>query len=495
MAGAKAFREAFMRADAQDAGTFGDWDARQVRYALLWAMFENTAYRNVHTWSTKLKADYGLYKHIRNIYNPANRLGVFWQTHLMGGTLDLNAGNGKESPSALPIVTDSDPLRAAIGQVWRWSNWATRKDILSLWGSTLGDVGLRVVDDPDRQKVSLDIVHPGSLADVMLDSAGNVKGYTIEEMRDDPLGKKDSVRYTEIAKRDGDDVVYTTQRDGADYAWSGDAAQWSEPYGFVPLVLIKHFDVGLPWGWAEIYPTFSKAREIDDQASKLDDYVRKVVDAPMLFAGVERPKTTPRTANTEASSERPEPGREEIPALYGPPGADAKPLVAPLDIESVGANIDRLLAEIERDLPELQHDIWSAGGDASGRALRISRQRVESKVSLRRPNYDDGQRRGLQMAISIGGMRGYDGFTGFNLDSFKAGNLEFSIGDRPVFQSDPMDTIDQAQALWTAARTASQAGMPLELFLRKQGWSEADVKEVIESDFYLNWVATQLQMA
>lgn len=495
MAGITAFREAFMSVDAQNAATFEDWDARRMRYAILWSMLENTAYRSVHTWSTKLKADYGLYKHIRNIYNPTNRLAVFWQTHLLGGTLDLNAGDGRETPSAIPIVTDSQAQRTAISQVWRWSNWAMRKDIYTLWGAALGDVGLRVIDDPERQKAYLEIVNPGSIREVTLDAAGNVRGYVIEEIRDDPLGKKTAVTYTEIAERDGDDVVYTTRRDGADFAWQGDAATWREPYGFVPLVLVKHLDVGLDWGWAEIYPVYGKAREIDDQASKLNDYVRKLVDAPMLFAGVDRPKTTPRTTNTAASDEQPEPGREEIPALYGPVGADAKPLVAPMDIEAVGANIDRLLAEIERDLPELQHDIWSAGADPSGRALRTARQRVDQKVRLRRPNYDDGLRRALQMAISIAGFRNYKGFAGFDLDSFKAGNLEFSIGDRPVFQADPLDAIEESQALWGAARTATQTGVPLEVFLKRQGWSTADIAEITGSEFYANWMAGQLQLA
>jgi hypothetical protein len=484
MAGMRAFYEAFMSANQQDPTTFESFEARQMRYDVLWSLFENTAYRDVHSWSKKLKSDYGLYKYIRNIYNPANRLGIFWQTHLLGGSLDLDAGDGRSAPSVLPILTEAAPLRPAIGQVWRWSNWATRKDILSLWGSTLGDVGLRVIDDPVRQTVSLDVVHPGTISEVTLDNAGNVKGYVIEKVVADPLGKKSSVIYSEIAERDGDDVVYTTLRDGTEYAWMGEAASWREPYGFIPLVLIKHFDVGLDWGWAEIYPVFSKVRELDDQASKLSDQVRKMVDAPWLFAGVDGPKKQVKTAGATPTTDRPEPGREEVPAIYGPTGATATPLVANLDIAAVGENIDRMLAEVERDLPELQHDIWSAGSDASGRALRISRQRVESKVRVRRQNYYDGIRRALQMALSIGGMRNYDGFGGFGIDSFKAGQLEFTIGQPPVFESDPLDTSEIDMAFWTAAKAAEEAGIPIELYLEQKGWNQQDIARVTASEMY-----------
>ncbi len=482
MAGVTAFREAFMNADQQDATTFESFDARQMRYAILWSMFENTAYRNVHNWATKLKTDYGLYKYVRNVYNPTNRLGVFWQTHLLGGPLDLNAGDGKSVPSAIPIVTEDDGLRQAIGQVWRWSNWATRKDVMSLWGTTLGDVGLRVIDDPDRKKCYLQIVHPGTVKELSLDDAYNVKGYVIEETRDDPLGKKESVTYTEIAERDGDDVVYTTQRDGADYAWMGDTATWSEPYGFVPLVMVKHFDVGLAWGWAEIYPVFSLAREVDDQASKLNDYVRKKVDAPMLFSGVDKPKATTRTAHSAQTDDRPEPGREEVPTLYGPLGATVTPIVADLNIADVGTNIDRLLAEIERDLPELRVD--ELGEDVSGRARREARRDKEAKVRMRRPAYDDGMRRALQMALSIGGLRGYEGFAGIGIDSFKAGDLDFVIGDRPVFQPDPVDESEIDTAFWTAVKTAEDAGMPLDLYLERKGWDAQSVTRIINSTTY-----------
>src|SRR5438132_4867196 len=94
-AAVQAFRESYLSADTLQPFEFSHYPARQLRYAVYWSLYENSAYRNiVHSWATKLKSDLGLYKYIRNIYNPSFRLGSFYQTYLMGGALDPDAGDG-----------------------------------------------------------------------------------------------------------------------------------------------------------------------------------------------------------------------------------------------------------------------------------------------------------------------------------------------------------------------------------------------------------------
>lgn len=444
----KAFREPGLITDPlQIYGEFGDFDYRKLRYAIYWSFYENDAYRSIHTWASQYKISYGLYKYIRHIYNPAYRLGEFWKSHLWGGALDPEAGDGGETPSTLPILTVNPALRPAIAKLWRWSNWQINKDTVSLYGSTLGDAGLMVVDDLERQKVYLKFIHPGTIADVDLDDWNNVKAYIIEEEREDPGNKNKTVTYREEVSREGDSVIYRTYLNEDLYGWHGQPPEWEEPYGFIPLVLIQHNNVGLDWGWSEIHALRSKIHEVDDLASKLSDQIRKMVEAPWLFAGVDPPTSTPTTTETaltgSAAVRRPQPGREEMSSLYAPrPEASATPLVANLDIAAVAGYINDILAEIERELPELQKDIWTASGDASGRALRIARQRVETKVRQRRPNYDDALVRAQQMAIAIGGLRGYEGFDDFDLESFDRGDLDHSIGPRPVFANDPLDELE-----------------------------------------------------
>lgn len=484
MAGITAFREAYFSTGLDNQGEFTDYDARRFRYDLYWAFYENTAYRNIHSWAVGYRQQQALYRYIRGIYNPAYRLGEFWKSHLWGGRLDPQAGDGKETPSALPIITDNELLRPAISQVWRWSNWQIRKQIVCLYGAILGDVVMQVVDDVARGKVYIQPLHPGLVKGIDLDSWGNVKGYEIEEGREDPVNPGRVAQYKETAERDGKDVVYRTYLNGAPYAWNGDLAEWSEPYGFIPMVVVQHNNVGLDFGWSEIHSGRSKFQEADDLASKLSDQIRKMVDAPWLFSGVDKPRSAPRATGAAPSSDNPNPGREESNVIYAPQGAQAQPLVSQLDIGSAAQYIGSILAEIERDYPELQMDIWGAGKETSGRALRVARQRVTTKVEERRSIYDDCLTRAQMMAVSIGGFRGYDDFAGFGLESYDAGALEHSIGDRPVFVVDPLDDIETEGAFWVAAQSAIKSGVPLMVFLKRQGWSDEDIREIEKSPEY-----------
>lgn len=497
MSGIKAFQQAFVNSDVTDArAKFETFDARKTRYALLWAYYANSAYdTTAHPWAVSYLQSYGLYKYVRDIYNPAHRLAEFWVTALMGGLLDPNAGDGTRVRSALPILTplltqaQGDALRAAIAQLWRDSNWQTNKSIFTRYGVTLGDTALRVVDDAARARVYLETVHPALIKNVLLDPFGNVKAYEIEEMRADPRpGKSGAVKYNEIVVR-GDDsndaarpVLFKTLLDDSPYAWNGVAAEWTENYGFVPFVFVKHIDVGALFGWSELHSALSKLREVDNLASALDDQITKMVNAPWLFNFAE-PRSAPSVANGQPTTEVPQPGKDKLPALYiNNTDAKGQALVTDLNIEAVIANITKLLEQLEREYPELQADIWKLGGDASGRALRTAREPVEAKVMERRPHYDDAVRRALQMAISIGAQKGYAGFERFSETSFADGALDFTIGNRPVFRQDPLDDLEYEQAFWTAAAQAESAGYALELWLADRGWSEERIAKLLASD-------------
>lgn len=487
MAGFKAFQKAYVDGGAEHAEKYSEFDARRLRYAIYWAFYENSAYDNVHTYADAYKAQYGLYRYIRNIYNPAYRLTEFWVTHLNGGLLDPAAGDGTMVPSALPIQTPTTnaALRASIARLWRDSNWQERKALWARYGAGLGDVALEVVNDPVRQRVYLQVLHPGLLKDVQMDAYGHVKGYTIEEDRTPTTGTyRQRTIYREVVSRDGDDVVYETFRNDKPHDWTGQGSLWRLPYGFVPLVFTKHLDMGLPWGQPEIKPGLPKVREADDLASKLDDQIRKIIESPWLMAGVADPNDqTKRTAQGQAATtRRPQPGREEMPMYFTTDAnAKAQPLVAPIDIAATSEHIHSILKDLERDFPELRTDIATASGDASGRALRVARQGASSKVIMRRPTYDNGEVRGHQMAIAIAGHHGYEGYEAFNLASYHAGQLDHSIGQRPVFAPDPLDDLEVEKEFWTVAGLADEKGYPLELFLEEKGWSKDKIARVVEA--------------
>ena len=483
--GITAFREAYLTSHILDIEDWNSQDARGLRYAILWAMYEQTSYRNVHMWATAYRKQYALYKYIRPIYNPAYRLGEFWKAHIFGGLLDKKAGE----IGAIPIVTENEALRPAIAELWKWSKWNVKKDVLTTKGSMFGDIAIQVVDDVSRGRVYLDLMNPGIIQFIDKDPFGNIKGYTLRENRTDPRSSTGTVTYTEVVSRDGVNVVYQTFLNGELYAWpenvtrTGEAVStWSEPYGFIPLVVIQHNDVGLEWGWSELHPVRAKTQEADDISSQVSDQIRKTIDPVWLMKGIKEPKTGSIVlsgASTTADSDRPAPGREELQAIWNvPKDGGAEAMVPNLDIGAVLTHLDSILKEIERDIPELAADIHTSSGDASGRALRVARQPVASKVLQRRTNYDSVLVSAHQMAIAIGGWRGYNEYASFNLDSYIRGDLDHSIAERPVFDEDPLDTIEVDAAFWSAAAIAQSAGLSLEGYLKEAGWSEERIAEL-----------------
>jgi len=361
----RAFREQFVSAGAFTEEEFADPEARKVRYDILWSQYENTVYRSIHSWATTYKTRYALYRYIRSVYNPAYRLGEFWKAHLWGGALDPEAGED----GCLPLETANEALRPFVAELWKWSNWATRKDIVSLQGAVYGDVILRVVDNTELGKVYIENLYPGLITELDKDPFGHIKGYTLEEERPHPIHGR-PVTYKETAERDGDNVIYRTFLNDQPFAWNDVASEWVEPYGFIPMVHIQHNDVGLGWGWSELHPARSKMHELDDLASMLSDQLRKSVNAKWLFTGVKA--TSPDLAmETTETTARPEPGREEEAALYASdPAAKAFPLVYPLDVEGALLHLQEILKDFERDYPELKFDTLRVGGEVSGRALR-----------------------------------------------------------------------------------------------------------------------------
>ncbi len=498
-AGLQAFQEKFMiTQDAADPfDDFASWEARRLRYAILWAFYQNTIYRNINTWATAYRTEYSLYKYTRPIYNPTRRLANFWKTHLQGGrlTMDEKVKSFKFLPIEFGEKAEAKLLFPAIQKLWEWSNWLRQRSLYYLYGPVLGDVGLKIVDDIDREKVYIEIVHPGTVEDVVLDPFGNVKGYTITEQRIDPDSPNKTAWYKEVVSRDEEKgsptVFYKTFKNNVLFDWSGDSSdksnggEWQIDYGFVPFVWVNHVSNGLAYGESEIHSNRVLFHELDDMASALNDHVRKSLNSPKLFTGIKK-RSSISAATSDSFTDRPDPGRENIIALYtGNENAKALSLIEPLDYDGVIRDVELMLNNIEKEYPELRLDALEAEGKPlSGRALKIAREPTQTKGDEYRVPYDAGLVTAHQMGIAIAGFRKYKDFKKFNLKSFEAGRLTHMIGARPMFNTDPSDELEEDKLFFETASAASNAGIDLLIFLKQKGWSDEDIKEVRESERY-----------
>jgi hypothetical protein len=450
---------------------------RLGRYRVWWALYENNLYDNVHRgWAPKLKAEYGLPKDMRGCYNPCFRLGNFWGTHTWIGKLDPYKSNGRVADSACPILTENEAIRPALDRLWRDSQFAINKELTARTGAVLGDMAIRVEDDTEAGKVRILPVNPATIAWVKPDYQGNVDAYIIVERRYDPRYNPASgeralqpfVWYEERVTREGDDIHFETLLEGKPYPWNGVSGDYRVRYGFVPLVLFPHMKA-LPdscWGWGEFQGALGKAVETDRVASELHTQIRKSAHPKFFVAGTNpNPRGKLTVPETPSTREDPQPEAHEVVMIYGGLGSTCVPMLYPLDIQFTSMEIQNQLMNLEKDYPELRYDSARATGDASAKALREVRKACEAKVHGRRVVYDDALVRAQEMALAIGGWRGYDGYEAFDLDSYRAGALDHSIGERTVFLLDPLDRMEELQAQLTAWQTAKLAQVPDAFFM------------------------------
>lgn len=430
-----AARETWLQPTPEQEASFSDVDNRVLRYRRYWDYYTNNLYNQLSSH----KGAKGLYRHIRPVYNPVTRLVDFYVAKVYGGELDGDA----EASGAIPIVTENEELRPAIAKLWQWSNWQAKKQLFVRWGACFGDVVLKVVDDLPRQKVYLQVLHPRMLKDAQFDWRGNITSAIIEYTDWEPAttgrGQYVEFTYTEIITKE----QFSTLKNNEPFDYYGSGATWTNPYGFVPLTLAVHKDCGLDWGMSAFHADDLKIDELNDQVSIFSDRLRRANNPQWLMAGV-RARSEIDLSSTDATTT--EAARQTTNVLYGPENATATPLVTDIGMAQSLDHINALLAELERDFPELAlHRMREQGGAWSGRAIALVYQDASDRVVEARGNYDGVLVRAQQMALSIGGMRRYEGFEPFSLDSFDRGDLDHRIGARPVLASGvDAPQIDQA---------------------------------------------------
>lgn len=491
----RAFRkEILSTADTSRLGEdeFARLTSRRMRYDVYWSAWENTLYDGgqpgtstlspipgLHAWSPALKAAHGLYRHSRGVFNVAHRLGELHASTLISGRLDPLAGDGRQVPSCFPILDATDPLRAAIAGLWTGSNFDATKTIWLRYGAVLGDAVLRIVDDERRGRVYLHPVHPKTLAWCQWDEFGHVTGYVIEERRPDPtkgpppLSMLDQtwpdVAYQETCEKTDGGLLYRTFLNGRPYDWGHGDAEWTVPYDFVPLVTSQHLNVGLEWGLPEYAVAIRKDMESDDLGSKVDDAIRVLVHPAWVASGVTAGDL--KTASSE---------RDDLNILtIRDPSGKVTPFVANYQIDAMSAHVQTVLASRNGDYPELRFDEIRSRSDASAAAIAEARKPAESKLQERRGPYLAALKRAMQMAVSVGGIRGYPGYEGFGPDSFASGALDFGVGDNPVFAPTRAERLAEALAEGQALKAMADGGLPLRLAMQAVGYDDATIEQAI----------------
>lgn len=479
MSASRAFLNAFNERALVPDELF-DWDeyaSRLFRYHHYESYYQNTIYSTLSTYAQQHKNKYGLYQHTRGVYNPVARQNNLLVSSIYGGSIDFEHMTG----GAIPLVFDNAALEEALRNVFIWSRFNELKSLYVRWGANLGDVALKIVDDRQAQKVRMEILHPGKIRDAEFDSVGNVKAVTIEYERDEETPPGQPTRFGILSAVSTPKTYLYTERitqekfetfkDGEPFAYYNDAngnptPAWDNEYGFVPLVIANHKETGLRWGANSFHNVTRKIDEVNDFASLLNDQVRKSVNVLWYFAGVRQ------ASQLEASSSV----RDEVPAIYGPPESQPHAMIANLPIDQALAALQEMLSELERDMPELAlQRIRESTGAQTAPGVRAQYSDAIGRITEARGNYDAALVRGLQMAVSVGGYNRYDGFAGFDLNSYDAGELDFYIKDRPVIG----DSLSVTERLTVLGSVGDKPAAIQKLILKELDFSADEIDEVI----------------
>lgn len=464
---------------APPAGTTGFEQGRISRYDWFWRLLWNTSYDSLSSYVALYPTGTRLYRYTRGLRNPIGRWVDFYVANTWGGVLDLAAGDGKDTPSALPIVTENERLRPAISKVWQWSNWNSKRNLAVMYSTALGDVFLKVVDRPDAGKAYIQVRWPGEVAECEWDDFGHIKRAVIEYNTEDDDGQgytyKEAIEHPKVWG--GATTRFRTYRNGKLYAYPENVdasgtpvSEWTAPYDFVPLVHIPWMDVGHGWGAVGFVKTLRKIDAANALASQIADQVAKLVNTPLVAYGIQAGDVTV----TES--------QDGVPVLYvnrTPAEASITPMVSDLNIADALSALTSQLDDITQDLPELRLSEALRSG-MSGEALGRAFSDVLAQIQAVRATHDSALVRAHQMAIAIAGASGYaPEFRGFDLNSFARGDLDHGIGLRPVLPRSTGEEDAERERVWALVKQAVDAGVPLETALREiAGWKEEAIERM-----------------
>lgn len=455
----------------QDWRGWSDYQNRLSRYEVFEGYYHNIAYHSFMTYSQSLKVQERLYKHVRGVYNPINRLVEGYVSKVWGGVLDTTNGTG----GAIPIDTKDTRLIEAIIQLWKASSWGQKKSLAVRYGAKLGDTVLQIVDDIQFQQVRIEAVDPAKVKTIDRNPDGSLSlvefEYYIRRGNQNVLFCMSITPEKFSTKIEGQlTAVYTSGR-------GEQIPEWDNEYGFIPVVHIEHTDVGLGYGAPAAHGTLHKINELNDLASILNDGMRNQVNMPMITTGgrVESADYgTDRSANPNNTADDP---KKDTMRVLNIPNADAKVFFASpaINIADGLANIREIEMELERDLPELALHRLRESGNLTAPGVRSAYDDAIARYREARGNYDTGLVLAHQMGVAIGGMRGYPGYQGFNLMSRENGALDHQIKDRPVIS----DSLSLAEKL-DKTFMAMDKNAPKTVYT-EMGWSETQADEIIQA--------------
>lgn len=438
-------------------------------YRMLWAYYLNNGLYD----ELRLLGTYTRDIRILSLRNPAYRVVEFYAATVWPGPLR----------SGLP-VEGSPAVLERISRIWRWSNWAQKRQVQVRTAAIAGDAYLKVNQAGTEQdpRVYISVVDPIHVTEREADERGYITRLRVD-VPQDTAASGVPIWHTEIWDRETVRVWRTSRGPEEPEEALGTADQETalDTWGidFVPVVQARHLDIGGDYGLGAYTLQLEKIQEADLLATRLHrvlfrhNGVTWALQANAMDA-TGRPLPPPKIgAGTPggASEETVDLAGEKMLRLPGM--STITPLVPQIDYSAHLEALAAMMGTLREELPELGFYSLNELPELSGRALRIVLSPAIARGLEVRGNHEEALIRAQQMAITIGENIG--AFKDLPaVGTFADGALEHTIADRNLIPLSRTDIAELAQA-------ETAAGIPVASSLRRSGWTEEEL-EGLEED-------------
>lgn len=304
-------------------------------------------------------------------------------------------------------------IYTACKQLLKWSRWKTDGVLYVYYGAQRGLTGLKIVEYPEKRIVTLDPVSPARFMVVengIYDPSPGMSFYV--DFRYGPSGEK--YEYAEVITPE----VIRTYKNGELFGYGGrEDPETLNENGFIPYVEVKHITTGDPLSEATFEKTIPMLNEVNETATQLGDIIQK--------------HNKPQWAVSGADPSDLDKGDDVV--WFFPEGAEAKALVANINIRDVLEFVREIAGNVKGALPESAWEELQKRKQLATETLEIQLYPLVIKIKHRcRPNYDDGLERAFRLAGEAGARLGIDEISILADDSVEIDP------DRPVLPMDPL---------------------------------------------------------
>lgn len=423
-----------------------------------------------HTlFSTPASAD-----RVKQLRNPAHRVGEYWAAKLWPGAVENAFGFAKATPE----------VKKAAERVMRWSNWARAKAPAARRFSVMGDLFLRVSHNAAKTRVFVESVDPRDVVDLKHDRRGNLTYLRLDiptsRLGNDEKGLPYRERITRTEVWSEGETLPDGSADGS--RGPGTKRVWEHPSGkgaalsdlgrpketlrltnerspdsagvdFLPFVHARFKDTGKRRGVGAFEPFVEKMEELDLLAHKLHKmlFPKWPWQARQDLTGPDG-EVLPAPRWGDATQFGPlDVGGEVV--LRLPSGVRLDPAIPAIDFASHLAAVAAMLEELERDLSELRYwRIMQATDGHSSRAVRYQLADLADKTAEAAANAVDAVERALQMAFTLAKNLSIEGFEDLPDFGDEERELRFaSVDPFPLSDIEGLEVDDRRLALYERA--------------------------------------------